>query len=103
MRGRKTPSQRSWPLRRPFYHRPLRESKIITTMAGEKELQLQMIEREDGKALNPAKLTPEEAAEILELDVSVIRRDIEAGLPTNEDGTLSLVVYAAWLNKMREE
>jgi hypothetical protein len=28
-----------------------------------------------------------------------IRRHIAAGAPTNADGTLSLVYYAAWLNR----
>jgi len=31
--------------------------------------------------------------------VENLRRDIEAGAPTNADGTVNLVHYAAWLAK----
>lgn len=30
---------------------------------------------------------------------ALIRKDIDAGAPTNADGTISLVHYAAWLAK----
>ena len=54
-------------------------------------------------ALNPAALTPAEMAEVLtrtggeEVDEAGVRADIEAGAPTNPDGSLNIVVYAAWL------
>lgn len=31
----------------------------------------------------------------------LVRKDIDAGAPTNPDGTLNLVHYAAWLSKER--
>jgi len=31
------------------------------------------------------------------VDASQIRQDIEANAPTNDDGTINLVHYAAWL------
>ena len=48
-------------------------------------------------------LTPEQAAKILaaagnrRITEAMIRTDIEAGAPTNPDGTVNLVHYAAWL------
>ena len=53
--------------------------------------------------LNPAAMTVEDAARLLtkaggvRVDASQIDRDIEAGAPTNADGTINLVHYAAWL------
>ena len=53
--------------------------------------------------LDPAAMTVEDAAKLLtkasgvRVDASQIREDIEAGAPTNADGTLNLVRYAAWL------
>jgi hypothetical protein len=48
--------------------------------------------------LNPAALTVEDAARTLGLPVEAVRSDIAEGAPTNADGTLNLVNYAAWLN-----
>jgi hypothetical protein len=48
--------------------------------------------------LNPAALTVEDAARTLGLPVEAIREDIAEGAPTNADGTVNLVNYAAWLN-----
>lgn len=48
-------------------------------------------------------LTPAQAAKILaaagnrRITEAMVRTDIEAGAPTNADGTLNLVHYAAWL------
>lgn len=48
-------------------------------------------------------LTPAQAAKILaaagnrRITEAMVRADIEAGAPTNADGTLNLVHYAAWL------
>lgn len=59
----------------------------------------------DSTQLNIQKITPEQAATVLakvvrrRITADMIRADIEAGLPVNEDGTINLVVYAAWLNK----
>jgi len=53
--------------------------------------------------LNPAALSVEAAARLLtaaggaRIEAGRIRADIEAGAPTNADGTLNLVHYAAWL------
>lgn len=48
-------------------------------------------------------LMPAQAAKILTaagnrwITEAMVRADIEAGAPTNADGTLNLVHYAAWL------
>jgi hypothetical protein len=48
-------------------------------------------------------LTPTQAAKILaaagsrRITEAMVRADIEAGAPTNADGTVNLVHYAAWL------
>ena len=48
-------------------------------------------------------LTPAQAAKILaaagnrRITEAMVRADIEAGAPTNADGTLNLVHYTAWL------
>lgn len=52
--------------------------------------------------LDPAKLTPKQMATVLskaggQSTEQQIREDIAAGAPTNADGTLHLVHYAAWL------
>lgn len=53
--------------------------------------------------LNLARATPERAAEVLSQAAGVaitarqVREDIRAGLPANDDGTVSLITYAAWL------
>ena len=65
---------------------------------------------EMAKTLNPAALTVADAAKILTaagggaVTAEMIQADIDAGAPTNADGTINLVRYAAWLNKeMRED
>jgi hypothetical protein len=60
---------------------------------------------EDAKQgrLNPAALPAEAAARLLtaaggvRVDVEQLRADIDAGAPTNADGTINLMHYAAWL------
>ena len=55
--------------------------------------------------IDPTRLSIEQAAKLLSaayrerIDVAALRADIEAGAPTNEDGTLNLVHYTAWLTK----
>lgn len=55
--------------------------------------------------LNPAALTPADAARLLSgaggqrISVEMLEADVAAGAPTNADGTLNLVQYAAWLVK----
>jgi hypothetical protein len=48
-------------------------------------------------------MTPEELSTLLSnhrkkrVDVEHIQADIEAGAPTNDDDTLNVVAYTAWL------
>ncbi|MBI3465601.1 MAG: hypothetical protein HY000_21490 [Planctomycetes bacterium] len=65
-----------------------------------------MARDDDGKqALNPMSLTAADAALLLAriagqpVTVEMLQADINAGAPTNPDGTLNLVHYAAWLVK----
>lgn len=54
-------------------------------------------------ALNPAALPVADAARVLSraggfpVSEEMLRADIELGAPTNADGTVNLVHYAAWL------
>ena len=48
--------------------------------------------------LNPMALTAEGAARLLGITDEQMRADLDAGAPTNADGTINLVHYAAWLN-----
>ena len=58
---------------------------------------------EMAKTLNPAALTVADAAKILTaagggaVTAEMIQADLDAGAPTNADGTLNLVHYTAWL------
>ena len=53
--------------------------------------------------LDPQKLSPTDASRLLSrvsgrsVSEATIQADIANGAPTNGDGTLSLVAYAAWL------
>ncbi|MEX0715437.1 MAG: hypothetical protein WD066_02565 [Planctomycetaceae bacterium] len=55
------------------------------------------------KSMNPAALAIPDAARVLSkaggraVTEAMLRADVEAGAPTNADGTLNLVHYAAWL------
>jgi len=59
----------------------------------------------DNAPVDPNRLTPEQAAKLLSaaakvrVPVKQITADLEAGVPTNPDGTLNLVQYCAWLLK----
>ena len=59
----------------------------------------------DNPQLNPATLTVEQAARLLSavstkaVSSDKLQKDLEDGAPTNEDGTINLVHYAAWLVK----
>mgnify|MGYP006307374949 CR=1 FL=1 len=55
------------------------------------------------KRLNPAALTVEDAAKTLGIRREWLEADLAAGAPTNPDGTLNLVHYAAWLNLAAKE
>jgi len=55
------------------------------------------------RRLSPAALTPGDLAALLtkagavRVEPEDIEADIDAGAPTNADGTINLVQYAAWL------
>lgn len=57
------------------------------------------------RKLNPLALSLAEAARVLSasgprpVTAESLRADIDAGAPTNADGTLNLVHYTAWLVK----
>ncbi len=51
-----------------------------------------------GHVLNPASMPVDALARMLGLPPSALRRHVEEGAPTNSDGTINLVHYAAWLN-----
>ena len=57
---------------------------------------------EGNNQVDPMRLSIEQAAKILSaayrerIDVSQLQDDIDSGAPTNPDGTLNLVNYAAW-------
>jgi len=58
-----------------------------------------------GSGLNPTALALPDAARLLarvgsqSITEDMLRDDVAAGAPTNADGTLNLVHYAAWLVK----
>lgn len=53
--------------------------------------------------LNPSSMSVAEAAQLLSrlgvtlVSEAMLQADIDAGAPTNADGTLNLLHYAAWL------
>ena len=55
--------------------------------------------------LNPAALRVDDAAKVLSrmggkpVTADMLQADIDAGAPTNPDGSINLVHYAAWLVK----
>ena len=59
--------------------------------------------------LDPQKLSTDDASRLLSrvsgrrVDESTIEADVDAGAPTNDDGTLNLVHYAAWLIRQLAE
>ena len=60
------------------------------------------------KRLNPSALLPEDVTDVLiaagseHATIDAIRSDIKAGAPTNPDGTVNLVNYAAWLVREKD-
>ncbi len=58
---------------------------------------------DDAPRLNPTALPLADAARLLSaaggqvVTVAMLEADVAAGAPTNPDGTLNLVGYAAWL------
>jgi hypothetical protein len=62
----------------------------------------------DKPVLNPNSLSIADAAQMLTrvggqpVTVNMLQADVGAGAPTNADGTINLVHYAAWLVKEME-
>ena len=60
---------------------------------------------EGNNQVDPTRLSIEQAGKLLSaayrerIDVAKIQMDIAAGAPTNADGTINLVNYAAWQSK----
>jgi len=52
----------------------------------------------DRTTLNPKALSLQEAAKVLDVETEWLEEDIAEGAPTNADGTINLIHYAAWLN-----
>ncbi len=59
----------------------------------------------DGNQVDPARLTIEQAAKLLSaafrerIEIETLQSDLDDGAPTNTDGTINLVHYAAWQAK----
>lgn len=57
---------------------------------------------EGNNQVDPTRLSIEQAAKLLSaayrerIDAVKIQEDIDSGAPTNSDGTINLVYYAAW-------
>ena len=54
--------------------------------------------------LDPNALTPEQMAHVLSqfgepVPLEWVEKDVAAGCPTNEDGTLNTIVYMAWITR----
>ena len=64
-----------------------------------------MSDEEARKSIDPAALSLADAASLLakvgfpSTTEAMLQRDLDAGAPTNSDGTLNLVHYASWLVK----
>lgn len=54
-------------------------------------------------SIDPSRMTSKDAARLLSaaggesIDVAAIDHDVAEGAPTNDDGTINLVHYTAWL------
>ena len=49
--------------------------------------------------LNPSAMPPEQLARMLGLPIDHLRQHVAQGAPTNANGSINLVHYAAWLNR----
>lgn len=60
------------------------------------------------QAVDPNRMTLEQLAKVLssasqaKIPVEQLAADVECGAPTNPDGTINLVHYAAWLARENE-
>ena len=59
--------------------------------------------KEDNQPLNPSAATPPQMARILGVPETTVQRHVADGAPTAPDGTMSLVLYAAWLNQQLKQ
>ena len=57
----------------------------------------------DENRLDPTALTLDQAAKLLGVGREMLDADLAVGAPTNDDGTINLVHYAAWLNRQTQE
>ncbi len=61
----------------------------------------------DSPQLNPSALTIEQVVQVLSaaggrpVSVAMVESDLASGAPKNANGTINLVMYAAWLLKDR--
>jgi len=68
-------------------------------------MQGEVLTQNDRPTLNPTALPVADAARLLSaaggtrVTAELIQADIDAGAPTNADGTINLVGYATWLVK----
>lgn len=59
----------------------------------------------DAAQIDPTRLTVEQLVKLLSaafrerLEEAKVRLDLDAGAPTNADGTINIVHYVAWLTK----
>lgn len=59
----------------------------------------------DGPQIDPTRLSIEQAAKLLSaayrerIERETLQADLDAGAPTNADGTINLVNYTAWQAK----
>ena len=53
--------------------------------------------------LSPLALSTKDAAKALGMSEDMLKKDIAAGAPTNADGTINIIYYAAWLNRLAKE
>lgn len=60
------------------------------------------LEQQANQALNPASIEVEALERLLGFKPGQIQRHVEDGAPTNADGTMNLIHYAAWLNCDKE-
>lgn len=82
-------------------HSPIRRevAALLASLAANKDLTV------NGKRLDPAAIVPKDLAALFakltgrQITAEMIQADITAGAPTNRDGSINLVHYAAWLVK----
>lgn len=56
--------------------------------------------KDNPKQIDPTAITPELLAKMLNLHPDIVQKHIEMGVPVAADGTVNLINYVAWLNRM---